>query len=308
MAVQRFAATFFPGTTGQIYRMAESRNRLDRIGGWDDAATVSPPEEIEPDECLALRTGREHEWPQGQPPVPCPHHGDATPVESVCLPLLGRDQSMGLLTIARPDPDETDGVEPINFWLAHRVADQLGLVLANLELHERLRAQSIRDPLTSLFNRRYLDETLAREMERSRRESTPLAVIAMDIDHFKPYNDEYGHEAGDKVLQALAKALMGHVRDSDIACRAGGEEFILVLPTADADLATRRAEELRENVGGMVVAYGNTQLPPVTISAGVAALPPDPGDADGLLRAADRALYQAKRDGRNCVRRAGESG
>lgn len=304
IVVARFSGVFFPGTVAQIYRMSESRNRLDWVGGWGESAIHDRPPTIEPEDCLALRTGRDHRWHHPDAAMPCPHHLDPAPTDNVCLPLRGQEQALGLLTIERWRAADEPGSAGINYWLAHRVADQLGLVLANLDLHERLRSQSIRDPLTGLFNRRYMDETLEREMERSRRTASPLAVIALDIDHFKTYNDQYGHEAGDKVLQTLAGILAKHVRGSDIACRAGGEEFILVLPSANADLAAQRADQLRERVAGTAVTYGNTELPPVTISLGVAAMPPDPDDALSLIRQADQALYQAKRNGRNCVRRA----
>jgi diguanylate cyclase (GGDEF)-like protein len=302
MIVERFADTFFPGTRARIYRMAESRNRLDRIGGWGEREW--PPEEAElaPDDCLGLRTGHSHEWGASDPGMPCPHHGvGEAPLASVCIPLAGRDQSMGLITIGLYASENDPESATLNRWMAHRVAEQLGLVLSNLELRERLRSQSIRDALTGLFNRRYLDETLDREIARSVRYETSLAVMTIDVDHFKSYNDNYGHEAGDHVLTALARRLASHVRGSDIACRAGGEEFVLVLPDADESNAAKRAEEIRAEVAAMRLAYGEGELPGVTISVGVAAIPPERSDAASLLRQADRALYRAKRQGRDRV-------
>ena len=166
---------------------------------------------------------------------------------------------------------------------------------------EELEQQAIRDPLTGLFNRRYLDETLPREIHRALREEEELAVVMIDLDHFKAFNDQWGHEAGDSVLLGVAEALLDGLRASDIACRYGGEEILIVMPGADADEAVRRISAISSHVSNMGARVMGRNLPPVTFSAGVATVPEHGGNAEMLIRAADRALYMAKETGRNRV-------
>jgi diguanylate cyclase (GGDEF)-like protein/PAS domain S-box-containing protein len=167
-------------------------------------------------------------------------------------------------------------------------------------LQSKLRAQAIHDPLTDLFNRRYLDETLDRELARAAREGYPLCVIMLDIDHFKRLNDAYGHEAGDLVLQALARTLLASNRRGDFACRFGGEEFVVVMPNIPMDTAFRRAEELQATLSSINVPYDGYNLM-ITISMGIACYPASGEDRESLLRAADRAMYAAKKAGRDYI-------
>jgi diguanylate cyclase (GGDEF)-like protein len=167
-------------------------------------------------------------------------------------------------------------------------------------LQSKLRSQAIHDPLTDLFNRRYLDETLDRELARASREKYPLCVVMMDIDHFKLMNDTHGHEAGDLVLKALAKTLTSRNRRGDFACRFGGEEFVVVMPNITIDTAFRRAEELRKALNSLSVPFENYRLT-ITISMGIACYPANGEDRDSLLRAADRAMYAAKKAGRDHI-------
>jgi diguanylate cyclase (GGDEF)-like protein len=167
-------------------------------------------------------------------------------------------------------------------------------------LQSELRAQAVRDPLTNLFNRRYLDETLDRELARAARERYPVCVIMMDLDHFKRVNDTYGHEAGDQVLKALAGTLSAGNRRGDFACRFGGEEFVVVMPNIAVDVAYQRAEHLRRALNSLQIPYGTFQLS-TTISIGIACYPTDGQERESILRAADRAMYAAKRAGRNHI-------
>ena len=167
-------------------------------------------------------------------------------------------------------------------------------------LQSKLRAQAVRDPLTNLFNRRYLDETLDRELERAAREKYPVCVILMDLDHFKKVNDTYGHEAGDLILKALAKTLLAESRRGDFACRFGGEEFVVVMPNIPVDVAFQRAESLRLTLNSLRIPYGKFLLR-TTISMGIACYPSNGEDRETLLRAADRAMYAAKKAGRDHI-------
>ncbi len=167
-------------------------------------------------------------------------------------------------------------------------------------LQSELRTQAIRDPLTNLFNRRYLDETLERELARAARERYPVCVIMMDLDHFKVVNDTYGHEAGDQVLKALANTLSSGNRRGDFACRFGGEEFVVVMPNIAVEVAYQRAEELRTALNSLQIQYGRFSLS-TTISIGIACYPSHGEGRESVLRAADRAMYAAKKAGRNHI-------
>jgi diguanylate cyclase (GGDEF)-like protein len=167
-------------------------------------------------------------------------------------------------------------------------------------LQSQLREQAIRDPLTDLFNRRYLDETLERELSRAERENYPLCIVMMDLDHFKDVNDVYGHEAGDVVLKSLAEMVMEQCRHGDFACRYGGEEFVLVMPNICLESTSRRAMDLHQSIEGMNISYGLFNLS-TTISMGIACYPAHGKTKEELLRAADKALYRAKHTGRNRV-------
>jgi diguanylate cyclase (GGDEF)-like protein len=167
-------------------------------------------------------------------------------------------------------------------------------------LQSELRTQAIRDPLTNLFNRRYLDDTLDRELARAAREHYPVCVIMLDIDHFKQVNDTYGHEAGDQVLKTLADTLSARNRRGDFACRFGGEEFVVVMPNITAEVAYQRAEELRTTLNSLPIPYGQFRLN-ATISIGIACYPSNGEERESLLRAADRAMYAAKKAGRNHI-------
>jgi len=167
-------------------------------------------------------------------------------------------------------------------------------------LQSKLREQAIRDPLTNIFNRRYLDETLDRELSRAAREDYPVCVIMVDIDHFKRVNDTHGHEAGDLVLKAIAATLSHHCRRGDFACRYGGEEFVVVLPNITLETAYARAEDLRTSLHLLSVPYEYHNLS-VTISMGIAGFPENGQTRDTLLRAADQAMYAAKEAGRDHI-------
>ena len=181
------------------------------------------------------------------------------------------------------------------------LADHVALAITNLRLRETLRSQAIRDPLTGLFNRRYMEETVARELRRVTRVDAPMAIMMMDLDHFKQFNDTFGHPAGDALLRRLGEVLQAQVRGSDIASRYGGEEFTLVLPDASLKDGQRRAEEIRKQVKGMKVEQGGRSLGPVSVSIGLACFPDHGETRDGLLQAADAALYLAKERGRDRV-------
>ena len=214
----------------------------------------------------------------------------------LCVPLTAHGEALGVLSlVAHPAaPAET------LVRLARSVAEPTALALANLRMQDTLRTQSIRDPLTDLFNRCYMEESLEREVRHAQWAERALVVVMADLDHFKRVNDRFGHEAGDQLLRAVGDLLLSQIRGGDSACRYGGEEFTLILPEITPEAARQRCEQLRLGVKHLAVQYRGEPLLPVTISFGIATFPQHGLTGSSLLRAADAALYRAKagrRDG-----------
>jgi diguanylate cyclase (GGDEF)-like protein len=215
-------------------------------------------------------------------------------------------EAIGIVSLQRMgDPEQVEAAPrssgETERRLAAVLAEQVALALGNLKLRESLKNQSICDPLTGLFNRRYMEESLEREFSRASRNKTTVAILMMDLDHFKRFNDTFGHQAGDTLLRTLGDCLKRTTRGQDIACRYGGEEFALVLTDTTLPGAMQRAEILRQQVKQLSVEYAGQLLGTITISMGVA-LFPDHGTTMGeVLRASDQALYCAKREGRDRV-------
>jgi diguanylate cyclase (GGDEF)-like protein len=216
----------------------------------------------------------------------------------LCVPMMAHGEALGVLNLTLPEPGPATETRQ---RLAMTVAEHIALSLANLKLHETLRSQSIRDPLTGLFNRRYMEESLEREMRRASRGRHPVGIIMLDLDHFKQFNDTFGHDAGDTVLREVGAILQRSIRGEDIACRYGGEEFTLILPEVSLLDAANRAEHLRETVRALNIQHRKQALGPVTVSLGVAIYPDHGPTGDAVLRAADAAMYQAKARGRDRV-------
>jgi diguanylate cyclase (GGDEF)-like protein len=221
----------------------------------------------------------------------------------LCAPMAAQGEMLGVLHLHLGSSGAGEGGESIEDKqrLALSVADQFGLALTNLKLREKLRGLSIRDPLTGLFNRRYLEESLERELRRAERRSLPVAVIMIDIDHFKSFNDTFGHEAGDLMLKEVATLLRANIRAEDIACRYGGEELVLILPEMTFELAQERAERLAAAVRHLRIPQPLQAFGTVTISAGVAVFPTHGSSGRAVINAADQALYRAKQFGRDRV-------
>ena len=299
--VTRSCADLFSAFSGSISIMHPSRETLDTEGQWGDPVGVRT---FGPTACLAVQ-GSQPFVSQATGPR-CTHLSGSTALFALCVPMVSQGDTTGVVHLTssavgdgQAAVGELEDGPPRH--LAITVAAQLSLAFANLRLRDSLREMSIRDPLTGLFNRRYMEETLDREMNRAARTSSELGLIMIDVDHFKAFNDTHGHEAGDAVLEAVGEVLRRYSRTSDVACRFGGEEFIMILPDCSLDYARLRADELRRRVAALYLCNRGVELPGATISCGVAAFPMHGHRPDDLIHAADRALYIAKRSGRNQV-------
>jgi diguanylate cyclase (GGDEF)-like protein len=221
-----------------------------------------------------------------------------------CLPLVAQGETLGILHLVNGPPAADKAGEDRmqeKFRLAKGFAENIGLAIANLKLRDAMRRMSIRDPLTGLFNRRYAEETLTQEIFRAKRQSTRIAVMMLDIDHFKQFNDSFGHDGGDAVLRELGAYLTDQIRGSDVISRFGGEEFLLLLSPTTLEGARKRAEQIREGVKLLAVRHARKSLGTITISVGMAVFPDHAAEPEALVKAADIALYQAKQAGRDRV-------
>lgn len=285
-----------PGTAGALSIINASKNLVQTVAAWGDA---SPKETLfAPDECWALRRGRLHHAAVGEGGLGCEHVKEPLPHGSLCLPLVAHGETLGVLHLRATRPDS---INESAHQVVRTITEQFSLTFANLRLQHTLRTQSVRDPLTGLFNRRYMEESLERELLRARRHETPLSVIMLDIDHFKRFNDTFGHAAGDVLIQEFGKTLKSCACGEDIVCRYGGEEFIIILPGASLETARQRAAQINKTVRRIQAEYKGQPLASVTASLGVAARPEHSDSTDELVAAADAALYDAKRLGRDRV-------
>ncbi|PZV39609.1 sensor domain-containing diguanylate cyclase [Mesorhizobium kowhaii] len=292
-------AEFLGGLSGTVHLTSASRNLVEEMAHWGDVRSSAT--QFAPEDCWALRRGQEHVTGPGMLTPRCAHITENGKKGYVCMPLAAQGETLGILHLCEPNAAEKPQ------WLAERqqilrgVVDTLALALANLRLRETLRQQSIRDPNTGLFNRRYLEETSSRELRRMERSGQPLVVIMLDVDHFKQFNDTFGHEAGDLVLKQVAATLIEHARDSDVVSRYGGEEFALVMPGSSVQEGAERAETLRQAIRKLHLTHRGRTLGTVTASFGVAAYPEHGVGWTELTNAADHALYDAKGNGRDRV-------
>jgi diguanylate cyclase (GGDEF)-like protein/PAS domain S-box-containing protein len=305
-AISHFMPRFFPDDAGALYMLNNSRNLFEAVASWGQAAELSLG--FAPDECWSVRRGRLHRVDSPREALLCRHVAESIPGGYLCVPLIAQGETLGVFHIRLGTPAEEQVAElaMAKEQLALTVAEDMALALANLRLRETLRSQAIRDPLTGLFNRRYMEETLERELTRVKRQGAPLGVIMLDLDHFKQYNDTYGHSAGDDLLSALGGLVKSQIREEDIACRYGGEEFLLILPGTSMEVTLERAEILRQAVQEMHLHYRS--LKPITLSLGVAGYPEHGDTGLEIIQAADAALYRAKQAGRDRVMAADAAG
>ncbi|NJN61490.1 MAG: GGDEF domain-containing protein [Coleofasciculaceae cyanobacterium RL_1_1] len=294
----------FGDCSGEIYEIEaneQAEGGLICVATWGDHPPVSAMA-FNREDCWALRRSHGHYVDRDQPGLFCQHISQGDEIgASLCIPLSAQGKSLGLLHLWSPDPH---ALSKDKRRLAHTIAEHLALSVTNLLLRASLELQSTHDSLTGLFNRRYMEDALERLLYKAEVQNTHLGIIMIDIDRFKNFNDRYGHAIGDLVLREVAQLLPQALRQSDIACRYGGEELMAILPEASAAVVYQRAEQLREQIAALNLSKDERPIEQVTASFGVSVFPECGRDRRELLRVADDALYRAKNEGRNCVRLA----
>ena len=293
----------FPDVPGALYMFRSSRNLLERVSAWNEREGFD--DSFMPDECWALRRGRLHESGGGFQ-INCKHNCAAISKRDICLPMTAGGEILGILSLRfeEEQSESTVSESDKHTQFLTTVAESLALGIANIRLRETLRQQALRDKLTGLYNRRFVDEAIELELHRAARTSTPFSIIMFDVDHFKRFNDTHGHDAGDSVLSQLGRVLLSSARKSDIPCRFGGEEFLFLLSGIDMEDAFIWAQQLCSSIADQDFRHEGQPLGQVTISCGVATFPEQAVTKEELIQLADKALYVSKRNGRNQVTKA----
>ena len=301
--------------SGTLYLFRSSRNLVEAAVRWGDDSISEPL--FSPDACWGLRRGQP-QWSERAGGINCSHLAEGSTHKCLCVPMVGQGDTLGILHLEFAGDAGTEtktdsgsgGLQESQQRMAATASGQVALSLASLRLRETLRDQSIRDPLTGLFNRRFMEESLEREMQRAVRKNHLVAVLFVDLDHFKRFNDTFGHDAGDLVLRSMADLFRKLFRVDDVICRYGGEEFGIILPESSAENAAIRANGLREETKKLEIRYKNHALGRITLSIGVASFPEHGQTSEELLKAADQCLYKSKAEGRDKVtvatRRSGD--
>jgi diguanylate cyclase (GGDEF)-like protein len=287
---------FIPESAGDVFAIENTRNLMATMANWGAPGITHAV--WSPEDCCAVRAGGLHlrmESPRG---LTCRHFSATIPPAYVCLPLSALGETLGILHVSA----ESSAVfTSARLALIQQIGEYVALRLANLKLRDKLHDQSIRDPLTGLYNRRYLEATLEQELHRSTRRHTGLAVIMADLDKFKHFNDSFGHDAGDYILREVAALLRRSVRAGDIVCRYGGEEFLVLLPDSSPESAREKAEQMCNAIAQLKFEHVGRSLGNITASLGISFTHDGALKSDVLLRQADDSLYEAKRQGCNRV-------
>ena len=302
--INSFAPQLFPSQAGFLGIVSGPSNMIETVITWHEPFAGKADFRLE--ECWALRRARLYTVSETHTGPFCQHLDRPFPASCVCVPIMAEGETLGVLHVqggGRTDTASHPGsqMDASSQRMALAMAQQIALAIANLKLRSVLRSQAMRDPLTGLFNRRYLTELLELELRRAQRSNSSVGVVMLDLDHFKRVNDTFGHLAGDTVLREVAELLKSKCRSGDIVSRFGGEEFMLILPSASLEYATRRADALRDAIGHLTLLFESRPLGPITVSLGVAVFPDHGLTSEALIQTADSALYRAKQGGRDRV-------
>jgi diguanylate cyclase (GGDEF)-like protein len=297
--VDRFGGRLFPENSGALCIIDSSKNVLEAVVAWGDASAFEPV--FSSEDCWALREGRMHIVNDRVAGMVCAHVTAPTGAHA-CVPMMAQSETLGILLVYnRVAQPSREPFPPGEVRLLQRVAEQIGLSLANLRMRETLQHQALRDPLTGLYNRRFFLDALDRELRRAVRKQSSIGVIMLDVDYFKQFNDAHGHAAGDALLRGASALLQARVRAADVLCRFGGDEFSILMPEANLKDTMSRAEELRQAFKLFNFAWHGHAQQGLTISLGAAAFPTHGTTSETLLNVADAGLYKAKSAGRDQV-------
>jgi diguanylate cyclase (GGDEF)-like protein len=292
-ALKPLLQELFPTEVGAIYVISSSKNLVEAIATWGSLPLTSDPI-FTPHDCLALQRGQGYLVDDTHHGLLCQHvRADSLVVETLCIPIRAHGEMLGVFYVGALHRGRITQIKP----LAETVAKHISLALANLKLRDTLNDLRLHDPLTQLYNRRYLEESLEREIQRSVRQKLPLGIILLHVDRVEDFYDRFGHTAGDFLLREMGLFLPNHIRTSDIACRYGGQEFLILLPETSLETTQQQAEQLRQNIKQLHFEYKGQTLGSMTISCGVASFSEHGVTAKALLRAAHAALNRAIEQG-----------
>ncbi|HEX7286034.1 MAG TPA: diguanylate cyclase [Candidatus Angelobacter sp.] len=285
-------------SAGTVFAVDGTRNQMSIGATWGGQEHL-PVRAYSADDCCAVRGGRPHSHLEETCGLVCRHFAGEGPKAYICFPLSALGETLSLLHVSADNPAH---FTPSRIALIQQIGEYTALRLANLKLREKLQDQSIRDPLTGLYNRRFLETTLEQQLRRTGESQAGTGIIMADIDGFKAFNDSFGHEAGDYVLKEVGALLRRSVRGEDIVCRYGGEEFLTVIPDSSPESVCERAELMRTAISRLQLEHAGRPLGKVTASFGISFSQDGSLTSEMLLRHADEALYIAKRSGCDCVR------
>jgi diguanylate cyclase (GGDEF)-like protein/PAS domain S-box-containing protein len=293
LVIPRYIKFLFPEVSGNLFILDEQKQTVRSVAQWGEDDTTK--RQFQCHECWGLRRGRLHSLHSHASPLVC-QHIHTVAAEFWCIPLTAQSESLGLFYLSSSEPGKLTENKKI---LVLTLTEHIALALANIKLRETLREKSIRDPLTGLLNRHYFEECLGQQVYRANRNKTDLGVIMLDIDYFKNFNQKYGNNAGDFVLQILGDFLETQIDQSSMACRYRGEQFILMIPGMELENLCQFAEKIKEDVKKLSLKYKNQSLDFITISLGIACFPTHGIEAENLILEAEKAMYQAKQEGRD---------
>ncbi len=306
--IARYLPEIFGEYGGALYLRMAATEPLSLQCQWGGYSAAQ--QQLAEDDCWALQLRCEHRIEDPADPLPCAHliahrdhhSGDRPSLleHHSCMPIIAEGVLLGMIYLQWPGVAGGEIAAPDKLLLA-TTAEQVGLAIRNLDLRDLLQRQAIRDPLTGLYNRRFLDDYLQRRMAESQRSGRGLSVLVFDLDHFKHFNDRLGHDCGDHVLCAFAAMLQKRVRADEAAFRVGGEEFVVVLNSDRLDDVRGCGERVRSGTETLQLGFRGQPLPTLTVSGGAASYPAQGDSISALIRAADQALYRAKHSGRNCI-------
>lgn len=295
---RKIATQLFLYSSGEIYTYSSTNEGLLLMEFWGDQRKIEPI--VPNDDCIAARRGNTHITHREESTLYC-QHVSSLDQNTICFPIQAQGDSFGIMSISSCNeyaakPELEKAIE-----LGQTVARQLAMALANLKLRDSLKEQSIKDPLTGLFNRRYIETFGEREIFRAQRSGDPISILMFDIDNFKHFNDTYGHDTGDTVLKMISRKIGQHGRKSDIPCRFGGEEFVLIMPGAPLEAAHKRAKKILQVVNQISINIDGKLLANFSVSCGISCYPQNGESLEDLLYTADQAMYASKNNGRNQI-------